>query len=164
LREPVRRILERLDPGVGIARVTTVDAQFDEALRRERLLAALGIVFGGLALMLVAIGLYGMLNTMVVRRTPEIGVRMALGAARSRIAWMIVRETFLVLSIGVGLGVTGHIAAARLVRSQLFGVEPSDPTAPIAAVLGLVAIALIAVWPPARRATLLDPMCALRSE
>jgi predicted permease len=164
LREPIRRTLERLDPAVGIARMTTVDAQFDDVLRRERLLAALGVVFGGLALVLVAIGLYGMLNTMVVKRTTEIGVRMALGAARTQIAWMIAREIFVVVFLGVSLGVTGHMVAARLVQSQLFGIEPSDPTAAAGAVFGLIAVAAVAVWAPARRATLLDPMTALRNE
>jgi ABC-type antimicrobial peptide transport system permease subunit len=160
----VRRTLERLDPGVGIERVSTVDAQFDQVLRRERLLAVLGGVFGGLALLLLAVGLYGMLNAMVVRRTTEIGIRMALGAARRRIAWMLARETLVVLTVGVGLGIAGHLASAQLIQSQLFGVEPSDPAAAGAAVTGLVLIAAIAVWLPARRATRVDPMVALRCE
>jgi hypothetical protein len=160
----VRRTLEGLDPGVGIERTSTVDAQFDEALRRERLLAVLGAVFGGLALLLVAVGLYGMLNAMVVRRTTELGIRMALGAARRRIGWMLARETLIVLTVGVGLGIAGHLASARLLQSQLFGVEPSDPVAAGAAVLGLVLSAAVAVWLPARRATRVDPMVALRWE
>jgi ABC-type antimicrobial peptide transport system permease subunit len=162
--ETVRRTLERLDPGVGIERMSTVDAQFDQVLRRERLLAVLGGVFGGLALLLLAVGLYGMLNAMVVRRTTEIGIRMALGAARRRIAWMLARETLVVLMVGVGLGIAGHLASAQLIQSQLFGVEPSDPTAAGAAVTGLVVIAAVAVWLPARRATKVDPMVALRCE
>jgi ABC-type antimicrobial peptide transport system permease subunit len=160
----VGRTVERLDPAVGVARMTTVDAQFDDLLRRERLLAALGATFGGLALLLLAVGLYGMLNAMVVRRTTEIGIRMALGAARNRIVWMIARETLTVLSVGVGLGVAGHIAAARLIQSQLFGVEPSDLTAAVAAVLALIGIATVAVWLPARRAARIDPTEALRHD
>jgi ABC-type antimicrobial peptide transport system permease subunit len=158
----VRRSLERLDPGVGVERMSTVGAQFDEALRRERLLAVLGGVFGGLALLLLAVGLYGMLNAMVVRRTTEIGIRMALGAARRRIAWMLARETLAVLMLGAGLGLAGHLQSARFIQSQLFGVEPSDPAAAGAAVTGLVLIAAVAVWLPARRATNVDPMVALR--
>jgi ABC-type antimicrobial peptide transport system permease subunit len=101
---------------------------------------------------------------MVVRRTTEIGIRMALGAARRRIAWMLARETLVVLTVGVGLGIAGHLASARLLQSQLFGVEPSDPVAAGAAVLGLVLSAAVAVWLPARRATRVDPMVALRWE
>jgi predicted permease len=164
LWEMVRRTLERLDPAVGIARMRTVEAQFDDVLRRERLFAALGTVFGGLALLLLAVGLCGMLNAMVVRRTTEIGVRMALGAARNRIVWMIARETLVVLSVGVGLGLAGHVAAARLIQSQLFGVEPSDPTAAAGAVVALVVIATVAVWLPVRRATRIEPTEALRND
>jgi predicted permease len=162
--EAVHRTLERLDPGVGVERITTADAQLDQVLRRERLLATLGAAFGGLALLLLAVGLYGMLNAMVVRRTAEIGVRMALGAARSRIAWMFARETLTVLIVGAALGIAGHLAAARVVQSQLFGVQPSDFTAPGSAVTGLVLIAAVAVWAPVRRATTLDPVAALRRE
>ncbi len=99
-----------------------------------------------------------------VTRTQEIGIRMALGAARHRIAWMLARETLIVLMVGVGLGIAGHLAAAQLIQSQLFGVEPSDPTAAAAAVAGLALIAAVAVWLPARRATKVDPMVALRWE
>ena len=160
----VRHTLERLNPGVGIERMKTVDADFDEALRRERLLAVLGGVFGGLALLLLAVGLYGMLNAMVVRRTTEIGIRMALGAARRQIVWMLARQTLVILTVGVGLGIAGHLVSARLIQSQLFGVEPSDPTATGLAVLGLMLIAAVALCVPARRATSVDPMVALRCD
>ena len=162
--ETVRRTLERLNPGVGIERMRTVDAEFDEALRRERLLAVLGGVFGGLALLLLAVGLYGMLNAMVVRRTTEIGIRMALGAARRQIVWMLARQTLVILTVGVCLGIAGQLVSARLIQSQLFGVEPSDPTATGSAVLGLMLIAAVALCVPARRATSVDPMVALRCD
>jgi predicted permease len=164
LWETVRRTVERLDPAVGVARMRTVDAQFDDVLRRERLLAALGAIFGGLALLLLGIGLYGMLNTMVVRRTTEIGIRMALGAARKRIVWMIARETLVVLSVGAGLGLAGHAAAAHLIQSQLFAVQPSDSAAAASTIVGLVVVASVAVWLPARRATRIEPSEALRQD
>jgi predicted permease len=162
--DSVRRTVEGIDPEVGIARMRTVDAQFDDLLRRERLLAVLGSVFGGLALLLLAVGLYGMLNAMVVRRTAEIGVRMALGARRSQIAWMIARETFVVIGVGAAVGLAGHAATARLISSQLFGVQPSDPAAAAGAVAALIVIAAIAVWLPARRAVRVQPSDALRHD
>jgi predicted permease len=162
--ETVRRTVERVHPDVGIARMRTVSAQFDDVLRRERLLAALGAAFGGLALMLLAVGLYGMLNAIVVRRTPEIGIRMALGAGRPRIAGMIARETVAVLVVGAVLGLAGHATAARLIRGQLFGVEPWDPTAAVATIAGLIVVAAVAVWLPARRATRIEPSAALRHD
>ena len=104
LATSVRQTLAALDPNVGILRMATAEAQIDDMLRRERLLAALGTAFAGLALLLVAIGLYGMLNGVVVRRTSEIGVRMALGADRSRIGWMLAREAGAILAIGIAAG------------------------------------------------------------
>jgi hypothetical protein len=160
----VRRTLEELDPGVGVARLRTVDAQFDDVLRRERLLAVLGAVFGGLALLLLTVGIYGMLNAVVVRRTQEIGIRMALGAARTRIAWMIARETLVILALGAAMGLAGYVAAGRLIESQLFAVEPSDPGAAAATLASLVAIAAVAVWLPAHRAVRIQPGEALRHD
>ena len=162
LSETVRRTLESLDSSVGILRMRTVDAQIDDVLRRERLLATLGTVFGGLALLLVAIGVFGMLNGIVVRRTTEIGVRMALGASRRGIAWMLARETVILLIVGLSIGVAGHLLAGRLIQSELFGVGPSDLYAAAAAVVSLLVISTVAVWAPARRATRIDPAEALR--
>ncbi len=164
LATSVRQALASLDPNVGILRIATAEAQLDDMLRRERLLAALGAAFAGLALLLVAIGLYGMLNGVVVRRTSEIGVRMALGADRSRIGWMLAREAAAILAIGIAAGVAGHIATGRAVRSELFGVMPNDPT-PIVAAVGLLAlVALAAVGVPAWRATRIQPAEALRQD
>jgi putative ABC transport system permease protein len=160
----VRQALATLDPNVGILRMATAEAQLDDMLRRERLLAALGTAFAGLALLLVAIGLYGMLNGIVLRRTSEIGVRMALGADRGRIGWMLAREAGAILAIGIAAGVAGHIATGRAVRSELFGVMPNDPT-PIVAAVGLLAlVAVAAVGVPAWRATRIQPAEAVRQD
>jgi predicted permease len=160
----VRQTLAALDPNVGILRMATAEAQIDDMLRRERLLAALGTAFAGLSLLLVAIGLYGMLNGVVVRRTSEIGVRMALGADRGRIGWMLARETMATLTIGIGAGVAGHVATGRAVRAELFGVMPTDAT-PIVAAVGLMAlVALVAIGLPAWRAMRIHPAEALRQE
>jgi ABC-type antimicrobial peptide transport system permease subunit len=160
--EVVRRTLARLDPAVGVERMRTIDAQFDDVLRRERLLAALGSVFGGFALLLMAVGLYGMLNAMIVRRTTEIGIRLALGAARHQVVWMLVRETLLVVALGLTPGLGGHLAVGRLVQNQLFGVKASDPIAVGGAVAALFLVAAAAVLLPARRALAIAPSEALR--
>jgi predicted permease len=162
--DAAQRTLNRIDPGIGVARIKTVEAQFDDVLRRERLLAALGSAFGGLALLLLGIGMYGMLDAMVVRRTPEIGIRMALGADRGQLVWMVSRETLTVLGIGIGLGVLGHLAVARAIQNQLFGVEPTDAFVTAFAVSTLVTVAAIAVWLPAKRATKIEPIEALRHD
>jgi ABC-type lipoprotein release transport system permease subunit len=159
-----QRTLHRVDPGIGVARIKTMEGQFDDVLRRERLLAALAGAFGGLALLLLGIGLYGMLNAMVVRRTPEIGIRMALGAARRQLVWMVSRETLTVLCFGIALGVLGHLAAARAIQNQLFGIEPTDPFVTALAIGILLAVAALAVWLPARRATRILPTEALRHD
>jgi ABC-type antimicrobial peptide transport system permease subunit len=164
LLQTVRRTLERLNPAVGIASMRTVDAQFDDVLRRERLLAALGVAFGVLALLLLAIGLYGMLNAFVVRRTTEIGIRIALGAGRTGVVWMIARETFAVLAVGATLGLVGLTVATSLIQTQLFGIESWDLTAAASAVLALAAVTLIAAWLPTRWATQIEPREALRHD
>ena len=160
----VRQALAAQDPNVGILRMATAGAELDDLLRRERLLAALGTAFAGLALLLVAIGLYAMLNGVVVRRTSEIGVRMALGADRARIGWLLAKEAGAILAIGIAAGVAGHIATGRAIRSELFGVMPTDAT-PIVAAIGLLAfVALVAVGVPALRATRIQPADALRQD
>jgi hypothetical protein len=160
----IRQTLAALDPTVGISRMATAEAQIDDMLRRERLLVTLGAAFGGLALLLVAIGLYGMLNGVVARRTSEIGVRMALGANRARIGWMLATETATILAIGIAAGVVGHIAIGRAVRSELLGVVPTDATPIVAAVALLAVVALIAIGVPAWRATRIQPAEALRQD
>jgi ABC-type antimicrobial peptide transport system permease subunit len=162
--DAIRQTLQRIDPGIGVAGIRMAEAQFDDALRRERLLAVLGGTFGGLALLLLGIGLYGMLNAMVVRRTPEIGIRMALGADRRQLVWMVSRETLTVLWIGVALGALGHVAAARAIRNQLFGVEPMDAFTLAVALSTLLAVSALAVWLPARRAASIEPTEALRQD
>ena len=164
LADTARRTIEQLHPNVGVLRMRTVQAQLQNALRRERLFAALGALFAGLALLLVAVGLYSMLNGMVVRRTSEIGVRLALGASRAHILWMLARETFAMLGAGTLAGVAGHAAVARIVRAELFGVTPTDVTAAIAAVALLIAVAVVAAGLPAWRATRIQPAEALRQD
>jgi len=142
----------------------TQRAQFDESFSQPRLFARLAMFFGLLAALLVATGLYGTLAYRVSRRTPEIGVRMALGAQRPQVLWMVLRESLLISMAGVAAGVPLAIGSAQLMRSMLFGVLPGDSPSFVGAVLGVTLVALIASAIPARRAASVDPIVALRCE
>lgn len=142
----------------------TQRAQFDESFSQPRLFARLAMFFGLLAALLVATGLYGTLAYRVSRRTPEIGVRMALGAQRSQVLRMILRESLLISVAGIAIGVPLAVGGAQLMRSMLFGVMPGDSISYFAALLGVTLVALIASAIPARRAASVDPIIALRYE
>jgi ABC-type antimicrobial peptide transport system permease subunit len=142
----------------------TQRAQFEESYSQARLFARLSIFFGVLAVLLVATGLYGTLAYRVSRRTSEIGVRMALGAQRQQVLWMILRESLLVSASAILAGVPVAIAGARLMRSMLFGVRPGDTISFLVALFGVILVALAASIIPARRAAALDPIVALHYE
>jgi ABC-type antimicrobial peptide transport system permease subunit len=124
----------------------------------------LSVAFGALATLLAALGLYGVMSYAVARRTREIGIRMALGAERARVLWLVLREVAVLAVSGIVGGLFFAIWLTRQVQSQLFGLSPTDPLTIGAAMVLLAAIALIAGYVPARRATAIDPMIALRSE
>src|SRR5262249_29687386 len=126
--------------------------------------ATLSSVFGLLALILSCLGLYGILSYIVARRTNEIGVRMALGADRRDVLWLGLRDALRLVLIGAALGIPAALAAARLVASQLFGISAADPGAICLATLALLAVTAVAGYLPARRATRVDPLVALRFE
>jgi len=126
--------------------------------------AFLASVFGLLALLLTSIGIYGVVAYQVTRRTGEIGIRMALGAQRTDVLWMVMRETLLVLAAGAAIGLPAAVAAARVLRSLLFALGPSDPATIIWATATLVGAGALAGFLPARRAASLTPMDALRHE
>jgi ABC-type antimicrobial peptide transport system permease subunit len=157
------RTLADLDPRIAVAyRVLATDIQ--ESLLRERVLATLSGWFGALAGILTLVGLYGLVAYTVTRRTNEIGVRMALGAGRRAIARLVLRETGVLVAIGACLGTLLALGASRAAATLLFGVRPSDPLTLAAAVAVLAAIALAASYLPARRATRIEPVNALRAE
>ena len=160
----VRRAIAQIDPNLAVLKLETISQQVNHLVDQEQLISQLCTWFAVLALLLTSIGLYGVMTYNVARRTHEIGVRMALGAQNREVQWMILRESLLLLGIGVLLGVPATMAATRLVGAQLFGLTPSDPRTFIAAILAIAIVALLAAYFPARRATRVDPMVALRDE
>ena len=160
----LRRVMARLDGSLPIYGMKTVDAQLDETLSTERLIASLSVVFGGVATVLAALGLYGVMAFLVARRTKEIGLRMALGAPRGAVLWLVLREVICSWEWGSMVGVPCAYGLSRYVSSQLFGVAPTDvwTCAAAVAILGLVGAA--SGFAPARRASAIDPVKALRYE
>jgi len=164
LATPMREAAANAIPGGFATRIATLEERVERSLVRERLLSVLASFFGGLALALAAIGLYGVMTYGVVRRTREIGIRMAVGAQRASVLWMVLREMLVVVTMGVAIGSAAAIAASRVVRNQLFGVAPGDTISIASAVGLLLTVGLIAGYLPARRATRVDPVVALRTE
>jgi putative ABC transport system permease protein len=158
----VRRETRAMDPAMPMFEVETLATQVSASLREERLLAMLSSGFGLLALLLSCLGLYGILSYAVAQRTKEIGVRMALGAARRDVLCLVLRDALRLVLFGAALGIPAALAAARLVASQLFGISAADPVAIGLATLALLGIAAVAGYLPARRATRVDPLVALR--
>ena len=160
----VRAAMAEIDPNLPILEMRTIAEQVDHSMGQEQLISQLSSFFSLLALSLACIGLYGVMTYSVVRRTNEIGIRLALGAQMSRVLWMVLRESLVLLGIGVALGIPLTLAATRLVQAQLFGLHASDPATLIAAVLVIAGVTMLAAYLPARRAAMVDPMVALRYE
>jgi len=164
LTTAARKAVAAIDPNVPLANITTQDAVRYRNINQERLLATLCGALAGLALLLSCIGLYGLMAYHVARRTREFAIRMALGASRRNIADPILREALLLAALGVAIGVPVALTLARFIKSQLYGVAPTDPVTLIGAGVLLIAVAVLAAWIPARRAAKVDPMAALRHE
>jgi ABC-type antimicrobial peptide transport system permease subunit len=160
----IRAAVASLDPNLPVVNMRTMQAQIDTNVASERLLSILTGTFATVALLLSAIGLYGVLYHSVVLQQRPIGIRMALGAGAPQVRRLVVREVGLMIGIGMAAGLLSAWAAGRLIESVLFGTTPSDPGVytTAAGILGLVALA--AAYFPARRATGVDPMIALRYE
>ncbi len=160
----VRRVVQEFGPDLPLLRPMTQQAQFDESFAEERLFARLATFFGALAVVLVATGLYGTLAYRVNRRTSEIGVRMALGAERRQVVWMVMRESVMLSAIGIGIGLPLAIAGTRMLKTMLFGVTTGDPVSFAAALAAIAIVAVVASVLPARRAASVNPIIALRYE
>jgi macrolide transport system ATP-binding/permease protein len=160
----VRQIVYQLNPGVPVTGVQTEADLVAQSTTSQRMFSMLSSFFGLLALLLAAIGLNGVVSYAVKRRTNEIGIRMALGATRGSILAMILKETMLMVFIGVGIGIPVALELTRLIKSQLYGVKQTDPTTFALAALLMTAVALFSGYLPARRASRVDPLVALRYE
>jgi ABC-type antimicrobial peptide transport system permease subunit len=156
--------IRAIDPAMLVSDVVGVGEQIDETLVSERLVASLATVFAALVLGLAAIGLYGIVSYSVAGQRRELGIRIALGAARWRVASGVVREVLVQVAVGIAVGVPLALATARTAERLLFGVTAMDPVNYLFAVGTLVAVACAAAWLPARRASRLDPNVVLRAE
>ena len=160
----VKHELKKLDPGMPMYQLKTLGKQLDETLLTERLIALLSAGFGFLATLLAAIGLYGVMAFVVARRTKEVGVRMALGANAGSVVWLVMREVVVLLAIGLAIGIPAAFSLGSFVATQLYGIKASDPRIAGFSMITLVAVASAAGLIPARRASRIDPILALRYE
>ena len=160
----VRAIVSRADARVPVTDVKTQASQIDQMVNQEIIFARLCTAFAILALLISCVGLYGTMSYTVARRTGEIGIRMALGAPRGAVVWMVLRETFVLAAVGLAIGVPTALGISKLVESFLFGVKPNSPAALVLAVAILLSAALLAGYMPAKKASRIDPMTALRHE
>jgi macrolide transport system ATP-binding/permease protein len=160
----VREIVRKADPGVPVSNIKTQAAEVDERVNQETIFARLSTLFAFLALAITCVGLYGVVSYNVAQRTNEIGIRIALGAQRAGVIRMILRDVLTTVLVGLAVGVPGALLASKLVSSFLYGIKPNDPLALAVAVGILLCAVLLAGYAPARRASRIEPMAALRHE
>jgi ABC-type antimicrobial peptide transport system permease subunit len=154
----------QIAPDLALLQPRTQQAEFDRSISNQILLARISLSFGVLAVILVTIGLYGTISYGVKRRTAEVGIRVALGAARGRVVWMILRGGIALCLIGLAIGIPLVFVSSRLLASLLYGVTAIDPISIAGAALGILTVGAIAAYIPARRAASIDPMRALHYE
>ena len=160
----VRAALAEVDPNLPVLKTQTIEEQFGALIDQQTFVSKLAGVFGSLALILACTGLYGVMTYRVVRRTSELGVRIALGASRPMLVWVVLKESISLLGLGTMLGVPVSLAASQAIRAGLFGINPTDPLTLMTAVLVVSVCLLAGSYIPARRAARIDPMVALRYE
>jgi putative ABC transport system permease protein len=160
----IRRELQNIDPSLPLFRVTTLSQQLGDTLSQPRFQATLLVGFAAIALLLATIGIYGVTSHAVSQRTQEVGIRMAMGADRGAVRMLILRQHVMPALIGIAAGLAGALALSRSLTSLLYGVRAIDPMTYAAVALSLIAVAIAACWVPARRATRVDPLVALRAE
>ena len=153
-----------MDPNLPVTDVSTQLEQVERRFAQEKLFAQAYTLFGGLALLLASIGLFGLMSYNVSRRTNEIGIRMALGAQRSHVLGLVMRESMILVVIGIVVGLVAALSASGFVKTLLFGLPPTDALSIGTAILVMVSVSALAGYLPARRASRVDPMVALRYE
>jgi predicted permease len=160
----VRNALIQVNPRIVVSNVSTLAESVDGSIATQKLVAQLSAFFGALAVFLACIGIYGLLSYSVLRRTNEIGIRLALGAQTSTLLWMVLRESLLLLTLGLVLGVPIALTSTGILRKLLYQLSPTDPWTFTLSAVVVAAMTLLAAWLPARRATKVDPMVALRCD
>jgi ABC-type antimicrobial peptide transport system permease subunit len=160
----LRAVVTSIDPNLPLTKITTIRDQVDDFISHDQLVSTLTTLFAVLALLLAAIGLYGVMSYNVVRRTNEIGIRIALGAQTPSVQWMILSESLVLLAIGVGLGLPLTLLTTKYIKGQLFGLSALDTVTFTVALAVVSAMTMFAAWLPARRASRVDPMVALRCD
>jgi len=160
----IREAVRQVDPNLPMQDVSTQMEQFEKRFMQEKLFAQAYALFGGLALLLAAVGLFGLMSYNVARRTNEIGIRMALGAQRGDVVRMVIGESMSLVGIGAAVGLAAAFAAGRLVATLLFGLAPTDVITMMTALVTMLAVSALAGYLPARRAALVDPIVALHYE
>jgi ABC-type antimicrobial peptide transport system permease subunit len=164
LVSPIKEQIAALDRDQSVSDIATMEENIDDSLASQRLTMTLLSVFAGLALILASIGLYGVMALIVTQRTRELGIRFALGASRGDVLRLVLGQGAVLVGIGLATGLLGAFVVSRALRSVLYNVVPLDPAALISALLTLSLVALIACFVPARRASRVDPIEALRAE
>jgi ABC-type antimicrobial peptide transport system permease subunit len=162
--QAARQVLQRLDGSVPIYDLKTLDTQIGETHFLDRILAWLSVAFGFLATLLASVGIYGITAFSVARRTQEIGIRMALGAARGNVLRLVMREVLVLAAGGLIVGVPAALAFGKVIESQLFEMKAGDPAVIAGAITAVLLVSALAAYLPARRATGIDPLQALRWE
>jgi ABC-type antimicrobial peptide transport system permease subunit len=160
----VREIVRQADSRIPVTNVVTQAAEIDRTISQEVTFAKLCTGFAILALLIACVGLYGTMSYNVARQVGEIGVRMALGAQRGAVVWMVLRRVLLLTTVGLAISVPAALSASRLVKSFLFETQPNDPRTLTLAAVVLLSAAILAGYAPARRAARIDPLAALRNE
>jgi ABC-type antimicrobial peptide transport system permease subunit len=163
LEKPISHAVESLGHEYAL-NIKSIAQLVDGELVEERVTALLSGFFAALALLLASIGLYGLMSYTVTRRTREIGIRAAVGAQRKNVLWLVLRETLTLALLGIAVGIPTALVASRLIASMLFGLSPSDLPTIVTVSLLLLVVALVAGYFPARRASAIDPIVALRTE
>jgi predicted permease len=164
IESSVRQAVASVDGNLPVSAMRTEKEQIDRSLGTERLFGGLVTVFGLIAVALAAVGLYGIMSFSVARRTSEVGVRLALGARRSQVQWMVVRQSLAMAALGIAVGVPAALEISGVAAKMLYGVKPNDPLSIVVAAAAMAIVAALAAWIPALRASRVNPTAALRSE